>query len=326
MSSVAFDSVYLAQNGDIVKHMRGGTQHTALRLIIVGLFCIAIIWVLISEFSRIRDGIIIVSKMPSQIIVISLALVTLTFILAAFSYMMLAFRSIRFSELLVVELAAAAINRVVPSGIGGLGLHGLYLHNRKHSTAQATAVVSINNLVGIVMHVLIFVALTIGTQATVAVRWKIPGFIYILGSILVVLLIISRSIRKRVKTFLRNLFISLGYYRKQPHRLAYAATALCSLTLINLFALFTVSESLGVRLGIPVLFIVYSVGVLFGSIVPTPGGLGGVEAGMIAGLIAYGVLNERAIAVVMAFRLATYWFPLVPGIFAVFVARRRHFV
>jgi len=40
--------------------------------------------------------------------------------------------------------------RLLPSGIGSLGLNGVYLYKRKHTVAEATVVVSTNNLLGIV--------------------------------------------------------------------------------------------------------------------------------------------------------------------------------
>jgi glycosyltransferase 2 family protein len=58
--------------------------------------------------------------------------------------------------------------------------------------------------------------------------------------------------------------------------------------------------------------VVYLTGSALGSIVPTPGGLGAVEAALTAGLRAAGVAGGVAISAVLLFRLLTFWLP-VPG-------------
>jgi undecaprenyl-diphosphatase len=58
---------------------------------------------------------------------------------------------------------------------------------------------------------------------------------------------------------------------------------------------------------------VYLVGSAVGSAAPTPGGIGALEAAVIAGLVAAGMPNEIAVPSVFLFRLGTFWFPILPG-------------
>ena len=53
---------------------------------------------------------------PSRSVVIAPDL-----LLAALSYKFLALHTLSFRQLILVELAAAAVNRLVPAGLGGLG-------------------------------------------------------------------------------------------------------------------------------------------------------------------------------------------------------------
>jgi uncharacterized protein (TIRG00374 family) len=55
-----------------------------------------------------------------------------------------------------------------------------------------------------------------------------------------------------------------------------------------------------------------TIGTLAGA-APTPGGVGVVEAALIGGLTATGIPAEQAIASVFLYRLATFWFPVLPG-------------
>jgi undecaprenyl-diphosphatase len=46
---------------------------------------------------------------------------------------------------------------------------------------------------------------------------------------------------------------------------------------------------------------------------PTPGGLGALEAALVAGLTGVGMEPGPAVAAVLAYRLVTYWLPVLPG-------------
>jgi undecaprenyl-diphosphatase len=74
------------------------------------------------------------------------------------------------------------------------------------------------------------------------------------------------------------------------------------------------------------MFVVFTIGMFSGTIVPLPGGLVGMEAGLLVGLLAYNVPTAQAGAVVVIFRLVTYWLPILPGIAALFLARRRRLI
>ena len=47
---------------------------------------------------------------------------------------------------------------------------------------------------------------------------------------------------------------------------------------------------------------------------PTPGGLGAIEAALVAGLTGVGMDPAIAVAAVLSYRLATYWLPILPGL------------
>lgn len=259
---------------------------------------------------------------------LAIPLVGLTFVLAAFAYSFLAFRHLRLAELFVVELAAACVNRLVPSGLGGLGVHGLYLHKRKHTVAEATAVVSVNNLLGMGVHLALLAAVLVaGGHSTFHLGWSIKQGWVLLGiGIVVLFVVLYPRVRRVIVQFWRNLLVSLRRYERQPHRLVYAALALLGLTLVNVCVLYIAARSFGVWLSASDLFIVYTAGVLLGAAVPTPGGLAGVEAGLVGGFIAYDVTATTAIAIALAFRFVTYWLPIVPGTIALYVSRRRRYI
>jgi uncharacterized protein (TIRG00374 family) len=57
----------------------------------------------------------------------------------------------------------------------------------------------------------------------------------------------------------------------------------------------------------------YFIGTL-GSLLPLPGGVGGVEGGMIGAFAAFGVPGGRAVVGVLTYRAISFWLPTIPGV------------
>jgi uncharacterized protein (TIRG00374 family) len=60
---------------------------------------------------------------------------------------------------------------------------------------------------------------------------------------------------------------------------------------------------------------------MLGNLLPIPGGVGGVEGGMIGAYAALGVDAGLAVVAVLVFRAFTFWLPLIPGVIAFFRLR-----
>jgi uncharacterized protein (TIRG00374 family) len=73
---------------------------------------------------------------------------------------------------------------------------------------------------------------------------------------------------------------------------------------------------------VAVLVQAFFVGML-GNLLPIPGGVGGVEGGMIGAFAAFGVDAGLAVVAVLVFRAFTFWLPLLPGVIAFFRLRAR---
>ena len=65
----------------------------------------------------------------------------------------------------------------------------------------------------------------------------------------------------------------------------------------------------------------YFVGMV-GNTLPLPGGIGGVDGGMIGAFVAFGVNAEVAVVAVLAYRAFAFWLPTVPGAVAYLQLRR----
>lgn len=58
------------------------------------------------------------------------------------------------------------------------------------------------------------------------------------------------------------------------------------------------------------------------NVIPLPGGIGGVEGGMIGSFIAFGVNGSASVVAVLAYRAISFWLPIIPGAAAYLQLRR----
>jgi uncharacterized protein (TIRG00374 family) len=73
---------------------------------------------------------------------------------------------------------------------------------------------------------------------------------------------------------------------------------------------------------VTVVVMAYFVGTL-ANLLPVPGGVGGVEGGMIGTLLAFGVGGSAAVLAVLTYRAISFWLPMAPGAVAYWQLRNR---
>jgi uncharacterized protein (TIRG00374 family) len=80
-------------------------------------------------------------------------------------------------------------------------------------------------------------------------------------------------------------------------------------------------EAFGASPPLAVLVLGFFIGML-GNLLPLPGGIGGVDGGMIGAFAAFNVDTGLAVVAVLAYRAFTFWLPTVPGVIAYLQLRK----
>jgi len=88
----------------------------------------------------------------------------------------------------------------------------------------------------------------------------------------------------------------------------------------NIAVLYSAFRAFGPAPPLAVLVMGYFVGLL-GNLLPLPGGIGGVDGGMIGAFAAFGVDSGLAVVAVLVYRLFAFWLPTIPGAIAYFQLR-----
>jgi uncharacterized protein (TIRG00374 family) len=94
--------------------------------------------------------------------------------------------------------------------------------------------------------------------------------------------------------------------------------------LFDYLALVCALFAVGARPRLSLVLLAYAVGAVAGMIPVTPGGLGFVEAGLVGTLALAGIGGDQALLATLAYRIASYWLPLLAGLGGWIAFRRRY--
>ncbi len=288
------------------------------------------VYVLLPQISVFKRSLDVLAAANSWTFVVTASVFALTFLCAALTYYFLALRPIKYHRTVLVTLANMFTSRLLPAGSGGIATFYLYFRCNRYSASEAGVVVAVNNFIGMVAHVSLLLALFMFSP--VSFRGMFLGttnlFIIIgicaIGAIAALAIFFIKALRRRINKIVHSLVHDLKFYKRHPIRLIGAYGSSLLLTATYVLTLLLCLASVGETLSPLTVLMIFTIGVVAGALTPTPGGLGGTEAGLVAGLIGYHVPANSALAAVLIFRLITYWLSFAVGaVTFVFLQRRQ---
>jgi uncharacterized protein (TIRG00374 family) len=135
-----------------------------------------------------------------------------------------------------------------------------------------------------------------------------------------------RFFHDKIWAFIRSAGSAIADVAKSPRHLALIGVGALGGPLVQAVALWLCVHALGGQLPFVQVGAVYLGGHLVASAAPVPGGLGALEAALIAGLSALGMPVGAAASAVLIYRLLTYWLTVPVGWVSLKVAEERGYV
>lgn len=284
--------------------------------------------VLYPQIGHFRESLLQLHHLRYGWLAAGISLTLLTYLAAGATYYFLAFRPLKYRKTVIAQFAAMFTNRLLPSGIGAVGTNYAYLRAHKQTNTQAGTMVAVNNLFGLLGHGLILGSVLIfsGAQAHLAGP-RVNNYVFLAGfggAVLVLTVIrFSSRLRTRVVHAIKNVATQIRSYSKQPARTLAALASSSLLTLCNMLSLYACLLAVGGHASFVVVCLVFTFGIGASTAIPTPGGLGGFEAGLLAGFIGYAIPHSTALSAVIVYRLISYWLTLLIGAGAFAYASRQ---
>jgi len=240
-----------------------------------------------------------------------------------------------FGPTYVVSLGGSFLNRVTPNNVGGMALSFRYLQKAGVDSGAATGSVGLQTVATLVASlslVAIFFALT-GRHTSVHLGFHVHQWVLVLiaGAVVGCALFNftprgRRFYHDKVWGFLRSSGAALAEVVKSPAHLVLTGIGAVGGPMVQIVALWFCVHALGGELPFVQLGAVYLGCHLVASAAPVPGGLGALEAALVAGLSALGMPIGAAASAVLIYRLLTYWLTIPVGWLSLRIAEARGFV
>ena len=303
--------------------------HRRRRLIITLVVVALLLFVLVPQTDTLWNSLEIVRKAAIAPVAIALILTLTAYALSAEIYHLLLKHPIQLRAVVTVQVASALTARIAPIGVGTMGLNAIFLRRQKHTLAEALAVVAVNNGLGLIGHGLLLAVMastaSLPAQLDFSVSWSVLYWALLAIALAIVIFVWSDKLRNKILTAFSTLGQAIAGYRHRKREVSLAFFTSMLLSIVYVLVLLASSQALGIHLGFNQVFLIYTFSLLTGALTPTPGGLVGVEAGLAAGFIAYGIESDTALAIALLYRLVTYWLPLLPGFIAFRIVQNRYF-
>ena len=242
---------------------------------------------------------------------------------------------IRFWPTVLAQAASSFVNRVSPANVGGMALNARYLQRSGVETSAGVAAVGVNSLAGAIVHLVLLVAFFAWSGHGLANAFKLPSSSKLLLILAIIAAIIGivlatrpgrRFAAGKLIPGLKSAAASLKRVARNPVKMIMLFGGSALITLAYVGALAASVQAFGGGPGVILIGAVYMGAAAIAAAAPSPGGLGAIEAALIAGLTGVGMQAGPAVSAVLLYRLATYWLPVAPGWLSWRALQRRDYV
>ncbi len=222
-------------------------------------------------------------------------------------------QKLRFRDAFLVQIAASLVTVVAPAGMGPAALNLRYLTKQKIATAVAVTTVTIQQITQLLAMIGVLIVITVATGQSVAVDLPYSKILFVLFILLVVAsaaLSIPRVrhyVWSRIEPLWQQVWPRMLWVLGQPSHLALIFFGNLIMNIGFIGAFWASLVALGGSLDLLTLTVTYLASNSLGSVIPSPGGIGPVEATLTAGLQVAGVALSIALPTAILYRLVTFY-------------------
>jgi putative heme transporter len=229
-------------------------------------------------------------------------------------------------RLVATQCAAGAANILLPAGLGAGAVNLRFFQRCGLPLARSSAALALYLLsesVGRCFLLLVLLlafpdalrlrALHLGGQVTSTVLVAAGAGLGLAVVAAVVVAAALPGLRRSARTFVRTALTDARSLHMRPSRALALWCGALGFPATQAAGLVAVALALDIREPAAYIAVAYLAASVVAGLVPTPGGLGSVDAALVVALVTTGASVTVATSAVLGFRIVTAWLPLIPG-------------
>lgn len=235
-----------------------------------------------------------------------------------------------FGRVFAAQVAGSFVGHLVPAGAGGVAVNVRMLRRCGLSGTAAAGAVAVNAGAAAMVHLIALAAvLALAPYSVPFGSVPVIGMVATILGAVVVLALLTRYAAGWLRRMTSRLGIVVRHGREvlaRPDRVALLSVGATAAPALHVLTLVAVLHSMGHGTAVPAVALAYLGASAGAAVLPSPGGIGGLDVALLAALTAVGVTAADAVAAIIVYRLITVWMPLLPGAATFLVLLRRKII
>ncbi|AWT47950.1 flippase-like domain-containing protein [Streptomyces actuosus] len=224
-------------------------------------------------------------------------------------------------RLVAAQFAAGAANQVLPAGLGAGAVNLRFLMRCGLPAGRSAAAIAVKGTVGALARGALMAVLALFCPGAPRLP-HVPGAAAAVGTALAVGAAVALT-RTRCRALLAAVLADIRSVHARPARAAALWGGSLGFALLHAAVLMAVTRAVGLPLPPGLVTLLYLAASAAAALLPTPGGLGSLDAALALALTTAGAPATAAASALLGYRLLTVWLPLVPGLVVLGVLVRR---
>ena len=223
-------------------------------------------------------------------------------------------------QLVAVQFAASAANHVLPAGLGAGAVNLRFLTRCGLPVVRSATALGVKATAGAVSRGFLIAVLALACPGLLRLPHISATVIVIAFAVVVTAVVLLRGPLRRA---LRAVLADVRAVHEVPARAAALWGGSLAFAALHATVVVAVAQALELPRPPAQVALAYLAASSAAVLLPTPGGIGSLDAALAMALRLAGAPGGAAASAVLGYRLLTVWLPLVPGLLALAVLARR---
>ncbi|MFI1535463.1 YbhN family protein [Streptomyces anandii] len=231
------------------------------------------------------------------------------------------------ARLVAAQFAASAANHVLPAGLGAGAVNVRFLMRCGLPAGRSASALAVKATAGVTARAFLIAVLAGFCPGLLRVpRVSVAAVAALLAAAAVLALVVAGPLRSRCACALATVAADIRAVHARPNRAAALWGGSLAFAAAHSLVLIAVTQAVELPLSPARVALLYLAASSAAALLPTPGGLGSLDAALAFALTTSGSPAATAASAVLGYRLLTVWLPLLPGLLVLGVLIRRRAV
>ncbi len=226
-------------------------------------------------------------------------------------------------RLVATQFAASAANHVLPAGLGAGAVNLRFLMRCGMPAGRSATAVAVKAAAGAVTRGALIAVLATACPGVLRLPPGWGGWAALTGAALGGAVLLGVRLWPRCRRALGVVLADVRAVHARPRRAAALWGGSLAFALLHALVLIAVTRAVALPLAPALVALLYLTASCAAALLPTPGGLGSLDAALGLALAAAGAPPAAAASAVLGYRLLTVWIPLLPGLLVLGILVRR---